>query len=99
MIDPDPEKNLVVTCGATEAMMASMLSLIDPGDEVVLFEPFYENYGPDLASGATPRHVRLQWPDWRFDEEALKAAFNPKTKVFDSQHSEQPDGKVFSRGN
>ncbi|MGA7860276.1 MAG: aminotransferase class I/II-fold pyridoxal phosphate-dependent enzyme [Thermoplasmata archaeon] len=98
-IDSDPEKNLVVTCGATEAMMASMLSLIDPGDEVVLFEPFYENYGPDArVSGATPRHVRLQWPDWRFDEEALKAAFNPKTKVLILNTPNNPTGKVFSRG-
>ena len=79
--------------------MASMLSLIDPGDEVVLFEPFYENYGPDArVSGARPRHVRLQWPDWRFDEEALKAAFNPKTKVLILNTPNNPTGKVFSRG-
>jgi aspartate/methionine/tyrosine aminotransferase len=97
-IDSDPEKNLVVTCGATEAMMASMLSLIDPGDEAVIFEPFYENYGPDArVSGARPRHVRLEWPDWHFDPEALKAAFNPKTKVMILNTPNNPTGKVFSR--
>lgn len=97
-IDADPEKNLVVTCGATEAMMASMLSLIDPGDEAVIFEPFYENYGPDArVSGATPRHVRLAWPDWGFDPEAVKAAFTPKTKVLILNTPNNPTGKVFSR--
>lgn len=97
-MESDPEKNLVVTCGATEAMMASMLSLIDPGDEAVIFEPFYENYGPDArVSGAAPRHVRLEWPDWHFDAEALKAAFNPKTKVLILNTPNNPTGKVFSR--
>lgn len=97
-IESDPEKNLVVTCGATEAMMAAMLSLINPGDEVVVFEPFYENYGPDAqVSGATPRHVRLEWPDWRFDEEALKAAFTPKTKALILNTPNNPTGKVFTR--
>ena len=96
-IESDPEQNLVVTCGATEAMMASMLSLIDPGDEAVIFEPFYENYGPDArVSGATPRHVRLEWPDWHFDEEALKAAFHSKTKVLILNTPNNPTGKVFS---
>lgn len=97
-IESDPEKNLVVTCGATEAMMASMLSLIDPGDEAIIFEPFYENYGPDArVSGATPRHVRLEWPDWHFEEEALKAAFTPKTKVLILNTPNNPTGKVFSQ--
>ncbi|MCI4351723.1 MAG: aminotransferase class I/II-fold pyridoxal phosphate-dependent enzyme, partial [Thermoplasmata archaeon] len=97
-IESDPETNLVVTCGATEAMMASMLSLIDPGDEAIIFEPFYENYGPDArVSGATPRHVRLEWPDWHFGEEALKAAFNAKTKVLILNTPNNPTGKVFSR--
>jgi len=67
-IDADPEANLVVTCGSTEAMMAAMLSLVNPEDEVVVFEPFYENYGPDaVMSGASPRYVRMEWPDWRID--------------------------------
>jgi aspartate/methionine/tyrosine aminotransferase len=97
-IEADPETNLVVTCGATEAMMAAMLALIDPGDEAVIFEPFYENYGPDArVSGATPRHVRLEWPDWRFDEEAVKQAFTPKTKVVVVNTPHNPTGKVFSR--
>ena len=97
-IDSDPEKNLVVTCGATEAMMASMLSLIDPGDEAIIFEPFYENYGPDArVSGAKPRHVRLKWPDWTLDPEALKAAFTAKTKVLILNTPNNPTGKVFSR--
>src|SRR3989337_2141452 len=81
-IDADPEANLVVTCGSTEAMMAAMLSLVNPGDEAVIFEPFYENYGPDaVVSGARPRYVRLGWPEWRFDEEDIKAAFTRKTKA------------------
>lgn len=97
-IDSDPEKNLVVTCGATEAMMASMLSLVDPGDEAVIFEPFYENYGPDaVVSGARPRHVRLEWPDWHIDPERLKAAFSSKTKVLILNTPNNPTGKVFSR--
>ncbi|MFA5896490.1 MAG: aminotransferase class I/II-fold pyridoxal phosphate-dependent enzyme, partial [Thermoplasmata archaeon] len=69
-IDADPEEDVVVTCGSTEAMMAAMLSLVNPGDEVVIFEPFYENYGPDaIVSGAAPRYVRMEWPSWAIDEE------------------------------
>src|SRR5207245_1168078 len=80
-IEADPESNLVVTCGSTEAMMAAMLSLINEGDEAVIFEPFYENYGPDaIVSGARPRYVRMTWPDWTIDEEALKAAFTDRTE-------------------
>ena len=97
-IDADPEANLVVTCGSTEAMMAAMLSLVNPGDEVVVFEPFYENYGPDaVVSGATPRHVRMEWPDWRVDEEDLKAAFTPRTKAVIVNTPNNPTGKVFTR--
>ncbi len=98
-IDADPEANLVVTCGSTEAMMAAMLSLINPGDEVVVFEPFYENYGPDaVMSGATPRYVRMAWPDWRIDEEALKAAFSTRTKAVIVNTPNNPTGKVYSKG-
>jgi aminotransferase len=94
----DPAKNLVVTCGATEAMMASMLSLCDPGDEVVIFEPFYENYGPDAAiSGARPKFVPLKPPEWRFDPERLKKAFSRKTKAIIINTPNNPLGKVFSR--
>jgi len=83
-IDADPESNLVVTCGSTEAMMAAMLSLINEGDEAVIFEPFYENYGPDaIVSGARPRYVRMAWPDWGIDEEQLKAAFTDVVAVTD----------------
>ena len=97
-IDVDPERNLVVTCGSTEAMMAAMLSIIDPGEEVVVLEPFYENYGPDtVVSGATPRYVRMEWPDWRLDEERLKAAFGPRTKALVLNSPSNPTGKVFTR--
>ncbi len=97
-IDADPEANLLVTCGSTEAMMAAMLSIINPGDEVVVFEPFYENYGPDaVMSGAVPRYVRMEWPDWRVDEESLKGAFTPKTKAVIVNTPNNPTGKVYSR--
>src|SRR5213592_2050883 len=94
----DPESNLVVTCGTTEAMMAAMLSLVNPGDEAVIFEPFYENYGPDaIVSGARPRYVRMEWPDWSVDEEELKAAFTDRTKVLILNTPNNPTGKVFGR--
>ncbi len=97
-IDANPEDNLVVTCGSTEAMMAAMLSIINTGDEVVVFEPFYENYGPDaVMSGAVPRYVRMRWPDWRIDEEALKTAFSPRTKAVIVNTPNNPTGKVYSK--
>jgi aspartate/methionine/tyrosine aminotransferase len=97
-IDADPETNLVVTCGSTEAMMAAMLSLVNEGDEAVIFEPFYENYGPDaIVSGARPRYVRMAWPDWTVDEEELKAAFTDRTKVLILNTPNNPTGKVFTR--
>jgi aspartate/methionine/tyrosine aminotransferase len=97
-IDADPETDLVVTCGSTEAMMAAMLSLINPSDEAVIFEPFYENYGPDaIVSGARPRYVRMAWPDWTVNEEELKAAFNDRTKVLILNTPNNPTGKVFGR--
>ena len=97
-IDADPETNLVVTCGSTEAMMAAMLSLVNPGDEAVIFEPFYENYGPDaVVSGARPRYVRLAWPDWSLDDETLKAAFTRRTKALILNTPNNPTGKVFTR--
>jgi len=65
----DPEREITVCCGSTEAMMSAMMAIINPGDEIVVFEPFYENYGPDaILSGATPRFVKLRAPDWSFDE-------------------------------
>ena len=94
----DPETDLTVTCGATEGMIAAMMAVLDPGDEVVVFEPFYENYGPDaILSGAIPRYVTLREPDWTFDEAELRAAFGPRTRglVLNSPHN--PTGKVFDR--
>ena len=94
----DPETDLTVTCGATEGMIAAMLALVDPGEEVIVFEPFYENYGPDaILSGAIPRYVTLHEPDWRIDPDELAAAFGPRTRatILNSPHN--PTGKVFSR--
>ena len=68
----DPEREITVCCGSTEAMMSTMMGIINPGDEVVIFEPHYENYGPDaILSGATPRFVQLRPPDWSFDRDEL----------------------------
>jgi aminotransferase len=97
-IEIDPERELTVTCGSTEAMIATLLALVDPGDEVVVFEPFYENYGPDaILSGAVPRFVTLREPDWRFDERELEAAFNSRTRAIIINTPNNPTGKVFSR--
>jgi aspartate/methionine/tyrosine aminotransferase len=97
-IQADPERNVTVTCGATEAMMSTMCAVINPGDEVVIFEPFYENYGPDvLMSGATPRFVTLREPDWSYDEKELAKAFNKKTKAIIINTPNNPTGKVFTR--
>jgi aminotransferase len=94
----DPETDVTVTCGATEGMIAAMLALVDPGEEVIVFEPFYENYGPDaILSGAVPRYVTLHEPDWRIEPDELRAAFGPHTRgiVLNTPHN--PTGKVFSR--
>jgi len=94
----DPEREITVCCGATEAMMSSMMAIINPGDEVVVFEPFYENYGPDvILSGATPRYVKLQPPDWTFDPDELASAFGPATKAIILNTPNNPTGKVFER--
>jgi aspartate/methionine/tyrosine aminotransferase len=94
----DPETDLCVTCGSTEAMIATLLATVDPGDEVIVFEPFYENYGPDaVLSGATPRYVRLHRPDWSIDESELRAAFNRRTRAVIVNTPHNPTGKVFSR--
>ena len=79
-------------------MMASMLSCIDPGDEVIVFEPFYENYGPDaILAGAEPKYVRLREPDWRFDPDELKRAFTNRTRAIVINSPNNPTGKVFTR--
>ena len=93
-----PDEQVTICCGSTEAMMSTMMAIIDPGDEVVVFEPFYENYGPDaILSGATPRYVTLHEPDWSFDPDELAAAFNDKTKAIIINTPNNPTGKVFSR--
>jgi aminotransferase len=94
----DPEREITVCCGSTEAMMSSMMAIINPGDEIVVFEPFYENYGPDaILSGATPRFVRLRPPEWSYDERELAAAFGPHTKAIILNTPNNPTGKVFTR--
>jgi aspartate/methionine/tyrosine aminotransferase len=95
---PDPETEVTVTCGATEAMIAGMLGLLDPGDEVIVFEPFYENYGPDaVLSGARPRYVTLHEPDWTFDPDELREAVTPRTRALVLNSPHNPTGKVFTR--
>jgi aminotransferase len=97
-LDFDPEREITVCCGATEGMIASMMAVLDPGDEVVLFEPFYENYGPDTQlCGAEPRYVQLHAPDWSFDRDALRRAFTPRTKAIILNSPNNPTGKVFTR--
>ena len=97
-LDLDEETHICVTCGSTEAMIAAMLGVIDPGDEVIVFEPFYENYGPDaILAGAVPRYVALRPPDWSFDPEELEAAFTERTRGIILNSPNNPTGKVFTR--
>src|SRR5262245_6937785 len=97
-LDIDPEREITVCCGSTEGMLDVLLAVINPGDEVIVFEPFYENYGPDtIISGATPRYVQLRAPDWSFDEAELEAAFNNQTKAIIINTPNNPTGKIFSR--
>lgn len=94
----NPETDITVTCGATEAMIATLKAIINPGDEIIVFEPFYENYGPDsILSGATPRYVTLNTPDWEFSFEELERTFNEKTKAIIINTPHNPTGKVFSK--
>ena len=94
----DPETEITVSCGATEAMIAAMLAAVDPGDEVIVFEPFYENYGPDcVISGAVPRYVPLRPPDWAFDPDELRDAFNDRTRAIVVNTPHNPTGKVYSQ--
>lgn len=96
-MDIDPERHVCVTCGATEAMIAAMIGCVDPGDEVIVFQPFYENYGADaVIAGATPRYVTLREPDWSFDEAELAAAFSNRTRAIVVNDPNNPTGKVFS---
>lgn len=99
-LDVDAESEITVTCGSTEGMIAGMLACIDAGEEVILFEPFYENYAPDaILSDATPVHVPLyQTSDgWHFEKDELRAAFNERTKAIIICNPNNPTGKVFSR--
>src|SRR3984957_10282335 len=94
----DPEREITVCCGATEGMIATMLAVIDAGDEVVIFEPFYENYNPDTQlSGAAVRYVKLRAPGWSFDRDELRRAFNRRTKAIVVNSPNNPTGKVFAR--
>lgn len=102
-LDVDPDREIVVTCGSTEAMIATMLAVVDPGEEVIVFEPYYENYGPDvILSGAVMRYVIMHAPNestpvWHFDKDELRAAFNEKTKAIIITTPHNPTGKVFTR--
>ena len=94
----DPETMLTVTCGSTEAMMSTLLAICDPGDEVIVLEPFYENYGPDAAiSGATPVFVPLRPPSFAFDPEELAKAFTSRTRAIIVNTPNNPTGRVFTR--
>lgn len=99
----DPEREITVCCGSTEAIVSTLLAICNPGDEVVIFEPFYENYGPDsVVSGAKPRFVKLRPPattdgEWTFDERELRAAFHHETKAIVVNTPNNPTGKVFTR--
>ncbi len=100
----DPETQITVCCGSTEAMISTLLAVCNKGDEVVIFEPFYENYGPDsVLSGANPVFVKLRPPttadgEWTFDERELRAAFHHQTKAIILNTPNNPTGKVFTRG-
>ena len=99
----DPEKEITVCCGSTEAMISTLLAVCNTSDEVVIFEPFYENYGPDsVLSGARPRFVKLRPPvreggEWTFDEKELRAAFDKNTKAVILNSPNNPTGKIFTR--
>ena len=98
-IAADPERHVTVTCGATEAMISAFLSLLDPGREVILFQPFYENYNPDShLAGVKPVYVTLREPDWSFDPKELSRAFNRKTAALVLCTPHNPTGKVWTRG-
>jgi aspartate/methionine/tyrosine aminotransferase len=97
-IDLNPDENIVVTCGSTEAMIAAMMAVCNPGDKVIIFSPFYENYTADtILSGAQPIYVPLNPPDFRFDAGELKKAFAQRPKALILCNPSNPTGKVFSR--
>jgi aminotransferase len=94
----DPEREITITCGATEAMISTFLACIDPGDEVIIFQPYYENYGPDaIVAGAVPRFVTLEPPNWEIPWSRLQRAFGPRTRAIVINTPNNPTGKVFTR--
>jgi aminotransferase len=97
-LEVDPEREITVCCGSTEGMISTLLAVTDPGDEIVVFEPYYENYAPDAQiCGASRRFVRLHPPDWTFDPVELRAAFNARTKAIILNTPNNPTGRVFRR--
>ena len=97
-MEVDPEREVTVTCGGTEAMAAAFLALINPGDEVIIPEPFYENYGPDgILAGAKPVFVPLDPPGWTLNPDRLRAAFTSRTRAFVLNTPHNPTGRVFTR--
>lgn len=97
-LDIDPEREITVCCGSTEGMIASLLAVSNPGDEVIIFEPFYENFGPDtLLCGAHRKFVKLHPPDWHFDPDELRRAFSQNTKAIIINSPGNPTGQVFDR--
>src|SRR3954463_10592798 len=97
-MEVDPDRDVTVTCGATEAMASVFMALLNPGDEVIVIEPFYENYGPDaILAGATPVFVPLERPDWKIDPDRLRKAFTKKTKAIIVNTPHNPTGRVLSR--
>lgn len=97
-LDLDPEREITVCCGATECMIAALMGVTDPGDEIIVFEPFYENYGPDaILCGATRKLVKLHAPDWTFDPDELRRAFSSRTKAIILNTPNNPTGRVFER--
>jgi aspartate/methionine/tyrosine aminotransferase len=97
-MDVDRDREVTVTCGATEAMASVFMALIDPGDEVIILEPFYENYGPDaILAGASPKFVPFERPNWTLDEDRLRKAFTKKTKAIVVNTPHNPTGRVLAR--
>ncbi|MBC8016311.1 MAG: aminotransferase class I/II-fold pyridoxal phosphate-dependent enzyme [Sporomusaceae bacterium] len=97
-IELDPERQITVCCGSTEGMVATLLATVNPGDEVIIFQPFYENYGPDaILCGATPKYVQLHPPEFNFNAEELAAAFSERTRAIIINTPNNPTGKVFNR--
>jgi aminotransferase len=97
-IEADPERNVTVCCGSTETTLATLLAVLNPGDQVIIFEPFYENYGPGcIIAGAEPVFVPLEPPDFGFDPDRLEKAVTPRTRAIVFNSPNNPTGKVFTR--